>query len=384
MEMPEAVQWLLPIVVGESWPEGDEDKLRLLAEAWHQASSALQPVVQTGTNAVSGALANWTGQGALAVDEQWQKFVMGDDAYFKALTDASAALGNACEQTALDVEYTKYMIIISLIILAVQIASMVAAAFATFGASTAGIVPAQIATRVVVQQLFRQLLQKLAQQGFKQLAKELLEQLLKKGLKKIAGEVLKNVGMNLAMDVGIQGLQVLQGDRKEWDWSKTTDSAVGGAVQGAVGSVTGGLTGKLKSHGGDLGVVGKTVQGAVEGVATTVGQAAVTGELGNLSAGDVLTGAASGAAGAAVGAGKEHFQELKKLDQLNGNLDHADAAAPRPDSAQANEGSMSITDSPDRTETSSPAESTPDSPESPSGDEPGPTPDEPAETETPT
>lgn len=48
MEMPDAVKWLLPIVVGESWPEGDETKLRALRDAWHTASSAIGPASDAG------------------------------------------------------------------------------------------------------------------------------------------------------------------------------------------------------------------------------------------------------------------------------------------------------------------------------------------------
>ena len=63
MEMPDAVKWLLPIVVGESWPEGDETKLRALRDAWHTASSAIGPASEAGNQAASGIRDNWTGEG---------------------------------------------------------------------------------------------------------------------------------------------------------------------------------------------------------------------------------------------------------------------------------------------------------------------------------
>src|SRR3954454_24236300 len=158
MEMPDAVKWLLPIVVGESWPEGDEDKLRALRDAWHQASSSIGPVADLGSKGAGEILGGWTGEGATAFGEQWKKFVEGDDAYFKSLSDAAKALGDSADATALDIEYTKYMIIISLVTLAAQIIAMIAAAFVTLGASTAGVAPAQIATRMTVQMLFRELM----------------------------------------------------------------------------------------------------------------------------------------------------------------------------------------------------------------------------------
>ncbi len=298
MEMPDEVKWLLPIVVGESWPEGDEDRLRQLRDAWHQAAQAIPGVSGTANQGAQEALENWDGAAAQAFGELWKKFVDGDGAYFTSLAQACQALGDSAEATALDVEYTKYMIIASLIMLAISIAAMIATAWCTFGASTAGIVPAQLATRTVVQRLFQQLIEKLIQQGFKKLATEIV----KRVLKKVAKEVVQNVAMNVAMDVGIQGIQMLSGDRKNWDWSKTTDAAVGGAVDGVVGAasaaipknVTRGVGDSLGKHFVDSAVRGG-VRGAAEGVASTVGQAAVTGDLGNLSAKDILTGASSGA-----------------------------------------------------------------------------------------
>lgn len=351
--MPGAVTWLLPIVVGESWPEGDEDKLRALRDAWYVASKSINPVAEIGSNGASEVTANWTGDSATAFAEQWKKFTDGDEAYFKSLADAAQALGDSCDQTALDVEYTKYMIIISLVILAAQIVAMIAAAAPTFGASTSGIAPAQIATRMTVQMLFRELLEKLAQQGFKQLAKELLEKFLKEGLKKIAKEVVTNVAMNVAMDAGIQGLQMAKGDRKSWDWDKTKDGAIGGAVDGVVGAASGGLSKKMRGEAG-FSVGGKAVQGAVEGVASTVGQAAVTGDLGNLSAKDILTGASSGAVSGGVDGAKDHFKSV--------NSPHVDVPdGPTPDSSPTpdRESSNRPDSSPEPDSSPSPARSEP-------------------------
>ncbi|WP_158852593.1 WXG100 family type VII secretion target [Saccharothrix deserti] len=230
MEIPDEVKWLLPIVVGESWPEGDEDELRELRDAWHRAAEAIPQVSSTADRGATGVLDGWTGDSAEAFEEVWKKYVEGDEAYFKSLTEACQALGDSCDATALDVEYTKYMIIASLIMLAISIAAMIASAAVTFGASTAGIVPAQIATRMTVQMIFRQLLQKLVQQGFKKVAQQVLQRVLR--------EVATNVATGVALDAGIQGVQMATGDRKSWDGGKTGDAAVGGAVEGVVGAAS--------------------------------------------------------------------------------------------------------------------------------------------------
>ncbi|MEV7551697.1 toxin glutamine deamidase domain-containing protein [Amycolatopsis sp. NPDC089917] len=360
MEMPDAVKWLLPIVVGESWPEGDEDKLRELRDAWHNASKAIQPIADTATKGATEVLGGWSGQGAEKFAEAWRKFVEGDEAYFKSLADSSKALGDSCNATALDVEYTKYMIIISLVILAAQIVAMIAAAAVTFGGSTAGIAPAQIATRMTVQMIFRQLMQKLAQEGFKKVAKELLEKLLKEGLKKIGKEVLQNTAMNLAMDAGIQGLQMAKGDRDSWDFSKTKDSAISGAVDGVVGAGSssigkGATKGLSDSVGGQIvdSAARGAVRGAAEGVASTVGQAAVTGDLDKLSAKDVLMGASGGAVGGGVDGAKSQIGDIRTANTPSATPDVDGPSTPDVDSGDSGTPSRTPDTSSSSTDTSS-------------------------------
>jgi len=367
MEMPDAVKWLLPIVVGESWPEGDEDKLRDLRDAWHNASKAIQPIADTATKGATEVLGGWSGQGAEKFAEAWKKFVEGDEAYFKSLADSSKALGDSCNATALDVEYTKYMIIISLVILAAQIVAMIAAAAVTFGGSTAGIAPAQIATRMTVQMIFRQLMQKLAQEGFKKVAKELLEKLLKEGLKKIGKEVLQNTAMNLAMDAGIQGLQMAKGDRDSWDSSKTKDSAISGAVDGVVGAGSssigkGATKGLSDSVGGQIvdSAARGAVRGAAEGVASTVGQAAVTGDLDKLSAKDVLMGASGGAVGGGVDGAKSQIGDIRAANTPTAagdgpptpDVDSTDSGTPSRTPGSSDSGSSSDSRSSSRSDSS--------------------------------
>ncbi|MGH3910251.1 MAG: hypothetical protein ACRDRM_05425 [Pseudonocardiaceae bacterium] len=54
IQIPEPVQWLVPIVVGTNWPEGDEDAMRHLAEAWEQAATAINDAAGEGSAAANG------------------------------------------------------------------------------------------------------------------------------------------------------------------------------------------------------------------------------------------------------------------------------------------------------------------------------------------
>ena len=41
VQVPPEVNWLLDILCGQSWPEGDEDALRRCAAAWQDAARSL-------------------------------------------------------------------------------------------------------------------------------------------------------------------------------------------------------------------------------------------------------------------------------------------------------------------------------------------------------
>jgi hypothetical protein len=206
IQIPEPVQWLAPIVVGADWPEGDEDALRRLAQAWEQAARVISSATGDGNVAAHAACGAMQGEAADAFAEYWDRFVAGDEQFLITLQQACEQLAQGCDETALNVEYTKLSIIAALTILAAQIAAMLAAAFATFGASTAGIPIAQAATRITVQLAFQELIKQIA----------------------------LNVAINVGVDVAIQGLQIAQGDRSfsEWDSGKTTDAGISGVAAG--------------------------------------------------------------------------------------------------------------------------------------------------------
>jgi hypothetical protein len=201
IQIPEPVQWLVPLVVGTNWPEGDEDALRRLAQAWEQAATAICQATGEGNVAARTALGTMQGEAADAFAEYWDRFVAGDEQFLVTLQHACEQLGEGCDEAALNIEYTKLSIIAALLILAAQIAAMIAAAFATFGASTAGIPIAQVATRVTVQLAFQKLISQIV--------------------------------INAGVDVAIQGLQLAGGDRESWELGKTADAGLAGVAAGA-------------------------------------------------------------------------------------------------------------------------------------------------------
>ncbi|MFR9730238.1 hypothetical protein ACL03H_13495 [Saccharopolyspora sp. MS10] len=268
IEMPDEVKWLLPIVVGQSWPEGDEDALRRLADAWRAAAEGVEDVTEDANGGAGQALSGMEGRTHDAFDELWKDIASGGEAALPKLREACQQLGDGCDGAALEVEHTKLTIIASLIALAIQIAAMIASAAFSFGASTAGIPIAQGITRTVVMQIFKQLVLSIA--------------------KNVAIEVATSV----AIEAAVQGVQIASGERTGLDGGKFKDAAISGAIGGAVGGVFEGV-GNVAARKA-AGALGDAAGDAAGGAAGAAGRAA--GD----AAGEAA-GSAAGAAGRAAG-----------------------------------------------------------------------------------
>ncbi|MFJ8963383.1 hypothetical protein ACIRG5_28760 [Lentzea sp. NPDC102401] len=285
IEIPEAVQWLTPIVVGASWPEGDEEKLRVMRDAWTAAAKSVEEVLGDGDNASKAALGCMSGQTAEKFEEYWKKYTEGD-AYLVNLQQICTDLAAGCDNAALGVEYTKLSIIFALGILAIQIAAMIASAVATFGTSTAGIPIAQAATRITVQMVFQQLIKQIA----------------------------INIAINVGVDAAIQTIQVVSGERKSWDFGKTADAGIAGFAAGlASGAVGVGSTALGNASNNFVQAAGRgAVEGAISGAAGNVLNNVMHGKFAPEDFGSaIVSGATSGSVGGAIGGMQTRHEGLQ-------------------------------------------------------------------------
>ncbi|MBO0840690.1 MAG: hypothetical protein J2O49_07715, partial [Sciscionella sp.] len=231
--IPSEVSWLIPIVVGQSWPQGDEDKMRDLANAWRAAGRAVGQVAEDGEHATADVRCAQQGNAGDSFVRYWRQFYGKDDSFFVELEKSCNGLADSCEQTSEQIEYTKISILVQLAILAVEIAIMIANAVETFGASTAGIPPAEEATSEVVDNIFKQLLEKLEEFLTKNLATKLLKGALTGAIQ------------GVIPDVVAQGVMLAEGHEKSWDFGKTGMAAGTGALSGVIGAGTDIGAGKL-------------------------------------------------------------------------------------------------------------------------------------------
>ncbi|TDD34901.1 WXG100-like domain-containing protein [Saccharopolyspora elongata] len=305
-DVSDDVQRLLEVLVGNDWPEGNPDELRAMAAGWRETVEHLGHVVELVNRGAAQVARALTGETA----DSFRAFIapfLGEDGYLPQLALAASGFADALDGMALEIETLRIIIILLLTILAIDIAALIAAAVATFGASTA-VIPAKVAaTRTTITTVLRKAINQV--------------------LAHLAGSVLDQVGVTFFA----QFIQICQGKRKGFDGGMLAIAAQNGAIGGAVGIGAGPLGNAIKvsgakalgSHLFDGSVAktwkGATVQfganlplnagwGAAVGAAEAAAQDAASG-----ASGDEVYGAENGAFTGALDAGRGSFNPHGKF-----------------------------------------------------------------------
>lgn len=311
VQVPEAVQWLLELVVGEQWPDGSEDALRDLGRVWSAAADQLDELRESATGAATGIHGAARGSAADAFAAYWSR-VMDDGRTTWPAGATPAALpwsaqfcrsmARSCDQGALEIETAKLTIIANLVVLAATLAPQLLIPGEGEAAVAAEVPIARAAAQVVL--------------------REAVEAILAKCLEEAVTMALIQAGVSL----GVQLVEVAQGNRRDVDWHAVATSAEAGGLGGALGAGFGGLTG----------LAGRTVGGATEDFvgsgAGRVTTAVVGGVATNLGTDLVLNGRVSltdlaGGIGTAAVVGS--------AAGLDGVIDHGAAPADLADPAGA-------------------------------------------------
>ncbi len=288
--LPDGLQNLLMILVGNKWPTGNETALRAEAEAWTAAAKSIRDCVQDLTDAKSRLDQGLIGTTKDAVDAYLTKLATTDGAALPLIAQCCDAAADALNNLANQIETLRIEIIGALVVLAVQLA--IDAVMFLFGGAEAA--PVEIAfTRAMVWVFLR---------------KALIS-----AVARVAESVLAQVGFDLLAQV----IELGQGHRKSIDGGELGTAALNGAIGGAVGvgagwlgkglstglgkglgkgfaSLTGKEAGKFSKGAADL--VWNTGYGALTGMAEGAAQDAAFG-----LSGDYVSGAANGAFAGAWG-----------------------------------------------------------------------------------
>ncbi|MEU1502093.1 hypothetical protein [Streptomyces sp. NPDC005732] len=259
LQMPDAVASVASFIVGQDWPKGSETGLRQLATAWNEGARQLQGLGgQLGASG-SGVLDSVGGR----IADEFRDFVSEMETLVPGLSESAGQMGDLSEQTALQVEYAKAMIITQAIIVFLQVLQ-----FLLFGLPEAAAAELT-AGRFVVSQLLKELLISIG----------------------------TGIALNEVSDVLVQVGQFIAGHRHQWDKDATASAVASGAIGGAVGGLTFGVARQFKprfaaSLGGKLllsAVVGGVTEGITYGIwggdTSAFGTAVTSGFLGGLEGG---------------------------------------------------------------------------------------------------
>ncbi|WP_189034918.1 WXG100-like domain-containing protein, partial [Nocardia rhizosphaerihabitans] len=216
LKLPEEIQFL-SWVAGGAWPRGSENGMFALADAWDEAGSGLAGVVANVEEVVKDILGAYSSQSDNSTLARTLKSLTdeSEDVSLQKIAEAMKQISKSCDKVGCAIEENKWMIIIGLLQLVIEIA------WALSNPVTAVTVPAKIA------------LYKLIFQWLKVLLWEML--------KGAISAMLIQMVLNSLLQAG----QMAAGHRENFDTQSFGAYALGGFMGGAFG----GLFGKI---GGDL------------------------------------------------------------------------------------------------------------------------------------
>src|SRR5690349_16872631 len=118
-------QWVWDAVCivagGSAWPKGDEDKLRELADAWRDLNELLGKAINAADTATVDVLQNWGGDAGTALNEYWNNLGVGPDTGLPMVAQVASSFAQGLDSTALEIEYTKLVVLITVIITVISI-----------------------------------------------------------------------------------------------------------------------------------------------------------------------------------------------------------------------------------------------------------------------
>ncbi|MFI6454069.1 hypothetical protein ACIBF6_21215, partial [Streptosporangium amethystogenes] len=202
--VPPIVRPYVGWIVGMDWPKGDEEGCFRLSDVYREIAATITVLIEDGNTTCRDIRMCMDGAASDAFDEYWKTFTTTDPLTLPHLREACEKAGEQLNAVGLEIEYAKYMILLSLFLLAAQITYFVSLAAPSFGQSLSFIPMACRLTQMTVRQIAMRLLRNIALFG----------------------------GVMVGMDGLIQTVQVAGGRREDWDWMKTSMSLVGGALAG--------------------------------------------------------------------------------------------------------------------------------------------------------
>ncbi|MGY2062578.1 WXG100-like domain-containing protein, partial [Nocardia gipuzkoensis] len=120
IDLPDGLQWL-GYIAGSSWPKGDEDDMFSIDGFYQTAAEDLEAQIEQLRAACDRALANYSGPASNQMKSQFDLFFNGDTSVATQV-QGLRQIGTAAHEMGVSIEHTKLQIIVTLAMLAAEIA----------------------------------------------------------------------------------------------------------------------------------------------------------------------------------------------------------------------------------------------------------------------
>ena len=207
---PKELEWVTFLLVGENWPQGDEDGMERLARTWATLGADLAPLQGQLDAVLTQLQAAGEGPALDAARDYISKISGGSNSALPTLKKAIDDVSTGAHKVALEIQYAKLMIIAMAAVFLYMLIKLAYLAFMTFGTAAVAAVAVE----------------------------EILKVQVKRVLKRLVQSVIMGALFMGGLDVAVQSFQVLilrSKDWKEWDLQKTGFMGAMGAMGGAVG-----------------------------------------------------------------------------------------------------------------------------------------------------
>ncbi|WP_280456157.1 hypothetical protein, partial [Nocardia brasiliensis] len=318
--LPPELSWL-GWIAGGTWPEGDEDKVWAVSDAYKDAAAALRTVIPDIEDAKRTAVAAYPeGAGGDKIAAMFDQMLVGDQS-MESLAKFMDQISDAAFDFGTQIEAAKLTTIISLIALAIEIA------WAWMFPPTAPVeqAAAQVATQTALRRARTQLQNRILAKVLSVFG-EKFAGLSKNWILKILEGMLISGGMDAAVQLG----QMAAGHRKKFGWEQFGAAVASGGAGAPFGRIAANGINKytIKFAGDKIGNPWvRGLNGAVVGIGSgtveygfgSIGAAVVTGDwagtLGNPA------GWVGGAARGGITGGFKGFVGVNRLDNRSFEID---------------------------------------------------------------
>ncbi|MFB7468634.1 toxin glutamine deamidase domain-containing protein [Streptomyces sp. NPDC056224] len=262
IQVPKDIVPFMEVLTGMKMPDGNEDKMFLLAQVHHELRQRLEALPQILNDCVKYTASSFTGPAAKQYRDAMAPFIDGSGIdYIKTMSGQAAMIAEFTSEAATQIQYVKYMIIAQCIELLLEMAIALALAFITGGASILEYLAGEAVATFFMQNMIARVIGML-----------------------VMHEVI-SMGMGAAMDSMVQWIQLLEGTRDKFDTESTIQAVKFGAIQGLISlpmAHLGGLFGKGLGN-----LFGKNAKKDITNIITNAGGNKALGK----DLGDVLGGA---------------------------------------------------------------------------------------------